>query len=367
VIPRVIHVTGDTGLFGGKDRVLLWLLVELAERELADPVLVCFQNGLVARKYRDAGVSVEILSMSNPFDISAVPRLARLINKHRASVVHTHDHKSHVLGRLASRLQRTHIVSTLHGLLSDAKEIPPFRRELYGLIVRLTDPLTERWIAVSRPLYRRLEQTGRARYIPNAVDPRMVAQENGKALVPDDDGTVILCLGRLSREKGQDVLLDAMKEVLASRSEATLWLAGEGPSEPMLRAQASRLGIEQRVRFLGFSEYVAPLLRRATILALPSRGEGMPISALEAMSLGVPVVATGVGGVPDLLSSPDVGSIIPPENPLRLANALVDLLNNPERATAVGRAGREHVLAHFTLSKMATDTALVYQECLGDS
>jgi glycosyltransferase involved in cell wall biosynthesis len=194
----------------------------------------------------------------------------------------------------------------------------------------------------------------------------MVGQENGKAVVPDDNGAIILCLGRLSREKGQDVLLDAMKDVLERRRDVTLWLAGEGPSEPMLRRQASRLGIEHRVRFLGFSEYVAPLLRRATILALPSRGEGMPISALEAMSLGVPVVATRVGGVPDLLPSPEVGSIIPPENPACLASALVDLLDNPLRAASLGTAGRKHVLENFTLSKMATDTAAVYQECLKD-
>jgi glycosyltransferase involved in cell wall biosynthesis len=320
----------------------------------------------VARKYRDAGIQVEILSMKHPFDITAVPRLARLIKRYGVSVVHTHDHKSHVLGRLASRLRRTHVVSTLHGLLSDAQEIPPFRRKVYGLIVRFTDPLTERWIAVSRPLYRRLQHTGRVRYVPNAVDPRMVAQENGKAIVPDDDGAIILCLGRLSREKGQDVLLDAMKEVLARHHHAMLWLAGEGPSEPMLRRQVSRLGIDRNVRFLGFSEYVAPLLRKATVLALPSRGEGMPISALEAMSLGVPVVATDVGGVPDLISSPHVGSVIPPENPVRLANALVELLHNPARAASLGTAGKEHVLQHFPLSKMAVDTAFVYQECLGD-
>jgi len=171
--PVVVHVSGDTGLFGGKDRVLLWLLIELKRMELADPVLVCFTDGLVARKYRDAGITVDVLTMSNPFDITAIPRLVRLVRKHGAAVVHTHDHKSHVLGRLASLFTRAHVVSTLHGLLSDAKEIPGARRKLYGLIVAATDPLTERWIAVSKALFKRLAATGRVSYIPNAVDEQI--------------------------------------------------------------------------------------------------------------------------------------------------------------------------------------------------
>ena len=362
--PVVLHVSGDTGLFGGKDRVLLWLLVELKERELADPTLVCFRDGLVARKYREAGVRVEVLAMAHPFDLGAVPRLARLLKKYDAEIVHTHDHKSHVLGRLASVLAGTHVVSTLHGLLSDAREIPSPRRKLYGLIVKMTEPLTERWIAVSRALYRRLEHTGKACYIPNAVDPKMVANENGKTELPHERGSVVLCLGRLSYEKGQDILIDAMSEVLAAREETVLWLAGEGPSEHMLRLRASRLGISAHVRFLGFSEYVAPVLREASLLALPSRGEGIPISALEAMSMGVPVVATRVGGVPDLITCPEVGCVVPPEDPSRLAQALLRLLEDPERAASMGVAGRRHVIANFSLAQMAADTARVYRACL---
>jgi glycosyltransferase involved in cell wall biosynthesis len=364
VTPTVVHVTADTGLFGGKDRVLLWLLTKLRDRNLAQPVVVCFRNGLVAGMYRGHGLHVETLPMSFQFDARAAFRLARLLRSHGAHLVHTHDHKSHVLGRLAGRLTGVKVVSTLHGLISDSKEMSAPKRALYGAIVHGTDHLTDWWIAVSRALWAGLRHTGRATYVPNGVDMELAAEGEDRSL-PREAGPVVLCLGRLSREKGQDVLLDAMARVARAVPGVVVWMAGEGPTGPKLRSQSARLGIADRVRFLGFREHIAPLLRETAVLALPSRGEGLPISALEAMSLGVPVVATAVGGVPDLLPCEDVGRLVPPEDPDALAAALVPLLCDPTLAQRIGASGRAHVGANFSSDRMAEGTAAVYRAVLG--
>jgi len=361
--PIVAHVTADTGLFGGKDRVLLWLLVKLKERGEAEPLAICFRNGLMARMYRDHGLSVEILPMSFQFDVRAVFRLAGMLRAHRAHIVHTHDHKSHVLGRCAGRLTGVKVVSTLHGLLSDAKEMAPPKRALYGAIVRSTDHLTDWWIAVSRSLRERLRWARHVTYIPNGVDAGLAA-EGEDASLPLETGPVVLCLGRLSREKGQDVLLEAMALTIREVPDAVVWLAGEGPTVSQLQHQCAALGIQAHVRFLGFREHIAPLLCRASILALPSRGEGLPIAALEAMSMGVPVVGTTVGGVPDLVSSDSLGLLVAPENPTALAEALLTLLKNPDHARRIGAAGRAHVQENFSSDRMAEATAHVYRSVL---
>ena len=363
MIPVVVHVTADTGLFGGKDRVLLWLLTKLKERGLAEPVAVCFRKGLVARMYRDHGLAVGVLPMSFPFDVRAVFHLASLLRTHGAHVVHTHDHKSHVLGRFAGLLTGVKVVSTLHGLMSDAKEMAPPKRALYGAIVRSTDGLTDWWIAVSRSLQGRLQRARHVTYIPNGVDAAL-ATAGEDASLPCEAGPVVLCMGRLSREKGQDILLEALALAIHEVPDTVVWLAGEGPTAPQLERQSDRLGIRDRVRFLGFKEHIAPLLRRASILALPSRGEGLPIAALEAMSMGVPVVGVAVGGVPDLVSSREVGLLVPPENPVALADALQVLLKDPSRARRLGAAGRAHVTANFSSDRMADATAEVYRSVL---
>jgi len=367
-VPRVVHISSDTGLFGGKDRVLLWLLSRLSERNLADPWFVCFKDGIVANHYRNAGISVEQLTMKGPFDIAAVPRFISLLRDCNADLIHTHDHKSHVLARLSKLRVNLPVVSTLHGLLSDAKEIPWNRRFLYGIIVKSTDHLTDHWIAVSQPLFERLgPERSDVSLVPNAVDAQLVRDDGDDHDLPQEDGPVILCLGRLSHEKGQDILLESMKSVFSRYPDTVLWLAGEGPLRDSLYRQAASLMISDRVRFLGFREAVSPLLRAATILVLPSRNEGTPISVLEAMCMGVPVVSTRVGGVPHLIPKPEIGMVVPPENPTALTDALLTILGDRESARRIGNAGRIHVERHHSLDLMAERTAEIYRKCLSGS
>ncbi len=361
--PVVVHVTGDTGLFGGKDRVLLWLLTALERQGLAAPVVACFRDSLMARTYRDHGLSVVTLPWAFQFDVRAVFRLASLLRARGARIVHTHDHKSHVVGRLAARIAGARVVSTLHGLMADALEMPPYKRVLYGAMVRATDRLTDHWIAVSRSLQAWLGPRRHVTWIPNGIDHSAVAADPDESL-PRERGPVVLCVGRLSREKGQDLLLRALPTVASEVPDVVVWLAGEGPTRSELGRMCERLGLEDRVRFLGFRLHVGSLLHRAAVLALPSRGEGLPIAALEAMAAGVPVVATEVGGVPELISRPEVGVLVPPHDPAALARGLLDILTDSRRAREVARAASAHVAAHFSADRMARDTAHVYQALL---
>ncbi len=171
---------------------------------------------------------------------------------------------------------------------------------------------------------------------------------------------LVVYTGRLAREKGVDVLVAAWPLLLARVPGARLCLLGDGPEEARLREQASALGVEASVAFLGGVPDVAPRLRAADAAVLPSRTEGMPVALIEAMSCGLPVVATAVGGSAEVLRDGTTGRLVPPDSPAALAEALAEALLEPA-ASARGRAARADVLARFAMDLVADRFLALYR------
>ena len=163
----------------------------------------------------------------------------------------------------------------------------------------------------------------------------------------------MLCIGRLVPDKDHDTLLTAFHLTAAAHPEAELWLVGEGPRLAALRQLAQRLSIADRVKFIPPREDLRPLLHQATLLVLSSRTEALPNVVLEAMAAGLPVVATRVGGVPELVDPGRTGWLVDPEDAPGLAAALNQALADPEAAQTLGRAGRARALQDFSLETMA--------------
>ena len=169
----------------------------------------------------------------------------------------------------------------------------------------------------------------------------------------------MVCVGRLCRQKGQDVLLDAWPRVVARVAEAQLVLVGDGPDEKHLRRLA-----DGDVRLVGRRSDVADWLAAADVFALPSRWEGMSIGMVEAMARGRSVVATDVPGAAEALDG-EAGAIVPREDPAALADALAVRLLDPARADAEGRSARERVERSHDLRAMTASLAELYEELLG--
>lgn len=191
--------------------------------------------------------------------------------------------------------------------------------------------------------------------IPNGVDPKQFSPPTmeervvARRALGIEAERVVLCVGRLARVKGQDVLLSALARLEAMRPPPLLVLVGGGPEQTNLEAQATALGIGQRVRFVGAVDDVRPYLRAADCFVLPSRSEGMPLALIEAMAIGLPCVATRVGGSRDLISPGETGLLVEPEDPGELAAALDILLREDRMAAHLGAAARTAVLDRFTL------------------
>lgn len=201
----------------------------------------------------------------------------------------------------------------------------------------------------------------RVSYIPNGVD---TAVFQPSACPPSD--AVVLATRRLVHKNGIDLLITAWPHVLTAVPEARLVLAGDGPERRSLELAATELGIASSVQFLGSvdRELLPRLYRAATLAVLPSRMEAVSISALEAMSSGLPVVATRVGGLPHVVRPRETGLLADAESPTSIAKGITAVLAMPDRGRSLGLRGRQLVDREYSWQRIAHDTAAVYEQCV---
>ncbi len=219
-------------------------------------------------------------------------------------------------------------------------------------------------IAVSQACRAGLLHVGHARppivVIPYAVGPLPPSRKNYVA----HSGFTITCVARLAPQKGHMDLLDAMARIVGEVPEARLLLAGEGPLRGELEGRAKQLGLNGQVLFLGRVERteLSNLLDQTDVCVLPSYWEGLPVALIEAMSAGKPIVASNVGGNPELVADGENGLLVPPSNPRALAEALIRLALSPDVRRGMGEASRRRFeLGGFTLEEVTAQTLEAYR------
>ncbi|GIV17801.1 MAG: hypothetical protein KatS3mg022_3236 [Armatimonadota bacterium] len=193
-------------------------------------------------------------------------------------------------------------------------------------------------------------------FLPTALDvsalPTAYSRAEMKNMLQSyQSGYLVGYVGRLSVEKGGRFLLESMPSVLQQMKDVLLLMVGEGDQRAALQAQAQTLGIQEAVLFLGERADARQIIGALDLLVLPSRTEGLPNVILEAFAYKTPVVATAVGGVPELVKNGETGWLVPPRNPYALAQAIVEALSNPEEARRRAENAYRHLLQHFTVEK----------------
>jgi glycosyltransferase involved in cell wall biosynthesis len=299
-----------------------------------------------------------------PHVVAETIRIRRIIGASKPDLVHLHSSQAGLAGRLAVRRRRPTVFQP-HAWSFEAV-LGPARAAAIAW-----ERLAARWadvvVCVSQAELDRGKGVGiRAdwRVIPNGVDLQRLREvsrdERAAARIRLNlhDSRLVVCVGRLSRQKGQDVLLDAWPSVLERVPAAELVLVGDGPEEDRLRSCAG-----PGVRFAGRRDDVASWLAAADVVAVPSRWEGMSIAMLEAMARGRSIVATDVPGAREALGA-DAGAIVPVGEPRALADALVARLLNPDEAALEGRAARLRADEHYSFETTAAAMAKLYRELL---
>ncbi len=367
-IPVLFVHYGDQWI-RGSEQVLLELIAGL-DRTQVRPAL--WTNGAaMAADARAAGVPTTLSGMAYYLDAGSPPaaplRYLRLVGtgmalarRHGARVIHANSAAPVQWMLPAARLSGRKLLVHLH--------IGYLRRSRAVLGLRFVD----RAVGVSGQVLEGLIADGlppaRARVIPNGVSVAYRLQQpaadlRAEAAVPPD-ALVLAAVGFLVPMKGYDVLLDALAR-LPPRPAWVLLLAGDGPDRARLAGQAAALGLGARVRFLGHVSDVTAVYRAADLLVQPSRNEGFSLSAAEAGLFALPVVATRVGGLPEVVTDGVTGLLVPADQPTPLASALARLMGDPALRSRLGAAGAARVRALFDPALMPARFAALYAELAG--
>ncbi|GHF68095.1 glycosyltransferase [Streptomyces griseosporeus] len=364
--PRVLHIAQPVD--GGVARVV----TDLVRAQLATGlrVAVACPDSPLATDLRRLGADVRpwrATRSPGPSLAGEVRRLAGIVADVRPDLVHAHSAKAGLAGRLAVR-GRIPTVFQPHAWSFEAVGGPTAALALAW--ERRGARWAARTVCVSEAERVRGVRSGIAgswSVIPNGIDPARFspapADAARAALLPDGDpaAPLVVCVGRLCRQKGQDVLLAAWETVLRRSPDARLVLVGDGPDRERLRARTPG-----PVLFAGAVADPVPWYRAADLVVLPSRWEGMALAPLEAMGCGRPVVVTDVDGARESLPD-DLAAhcLVPPGDPAALASAVAALLADPPLRAALGHRARRHVLSTHDVRHTAEAVAGVYRDLLG--
>ena len=363
--PGVLHVVLNLDP-GGTERLVIELCSRLRGR--FRPAICCLGTlGAWAAEAEALGIPVFALGRRPGFRPALGPRLAALAKAQRIKVLHCHHYSPFVYASIAKTCNFSlRVLYTEHGRLDNGP--PSFKRLVANSVLRM---LPDRVCAVSENLRRHMLAEGFA-----ARDVRVI--RNGITLAPrptceqvtvvrrefglDTGGPVVGSVGRLDPVKGFDVLVSAFAQVQAIYPSARLVIVGEGTERDRLARMVDQLGCgADAVRFLGYRQDASRIMQAMDIYVNSSLFEGISLTILEAMGAGKPVIATKVGGNPEVVREGITGLLIPSADPDALARAIEGLCSDPRRAATFGEEGRAHVERNFTIQRMVEDYAREYE------
>ena len=347
----ILHVTAP-GRVGGLESVVRDLAAGHAARGHRLSVFASTQDQPADHPFlasvREAGVQVFLPARSSRNYLRERAAIRGAIRDSQADIVHTHGYRADVIGLAAAAGKTVKTVATAHGFTGGG-----WKNRLYERFQLRAFRRFDAVVAVSRPLAGRITTSGvvteRVRLIPNAFGggagiTRSAARE---ALGLKAEDFVVGWVGRVTREKALDVMLDAMRRTwdLPLR----LAVVGEGREREALMRETRENGLDNKIRWLGMVPDSARYFSAFDLFVLSSRTEGTPITVLEAMEAGVPIVTTAVGGIPDMLSDQEAW-LVPAEDPAALAGAIQEAFSLPEARKSKAEAARQRLATQFAVA-----------------
>jgi glycosyltransferase involved in cell wall biosynthesis len=359
-LPRIVHVETGRHLFGGA-RQVLDLLDGLSRRHEYASLLVCAAGSEVERAAREQRVDVHPMPVGSELDPRFPARLWQLLRRERPALVHLHSRRgADTLGALAARLAGTPVVLS--------RRVPfPAQRWLLRLMARRWDHV----IAISEAIAGSLRQAGLARervtVVPDAVDADRFSRPCSRDELcrrfdlPADTRVVIGIVAQLIERKGHDVLLAALPPLMQREPSLRVLCFGRGPREQALRDRARQLGVAQAVTFVGFLPDMERWIGALDLLVHPARDEGMGVALLEAAAARCPIIATPVGGIPEIVRDGDTGRVVPVDDPPALADAVIAVLEQPEQTRTMVERAFEQVVRRHSIEAMTAGNVAVYE------
>jgi len=374
---RIVYMIGTLDR-GGSERQLVELVTRL-DRARFEPYVCCLSaGGALQPRLTAAGVPVTVIGFRG-FTVfrhfrkvfREIWRMVAYLRQVRPAIVHGYLFWAYVLGTWTARMARVPFVVSSRRSLGRFKQ----GKRHFLAMERLANAMTDVWIANAEAVRAdaiREEGLNPARVlvIPNGVTLEWAAHALERDVVRQNLGLgaqdrAVLTVANFILYKGHRVLLEAAARVVAQVPHTEFLWAGDGPARAELQEAICQAGLDGAVRILGERDDVADLLRASDLYVHPSREEGCPNAILEALAAGVPVVATEVGGVPEIVVHKETGYLVPPGDPDRLASAILQMLSEPEQARAMAERGKADVLNRFSMERMVLATEKLYETLLG--
>lgn len=362
---RVVELLA-TGTNGGAQEHV-FNLVSRIDRTRYDVSVCSLSSGPAIRKLERAGIDVCVIEADD--DAQAVEDVAAHLAALEADVVHNHMYRAEIIGTQAawrvaeSGRRRPYVVGTVHS--------SRVRPDIDKVLLRQLTPRMDHLIAVSTSIVHKITDEGRVgapvSLIYNGVDLERYNHQVPCCTLREEydlppEGPIVGVVARLEQEKGHPTLIDAWAQVHAEIPEATLLVVGEGSRRALLEQHVAGLGLSSSVVFTGRRDDVPAVTAALDVAVLPSFREAQGLTILEAMALSRPVVASNVGGIPEMVEDGVTGLLVPPHDSTALARAILRLLRDHPLADTLGRAGHDLVHERFCVELMVRAVETIYDE-----
>jgi glycosyltransferase involved in cell wall biosynthesis len=351
----VLHLINSEGYYGA-EHLVFNLVIELAHRGFG-VTLGCLgvaesPGGEIGRRLVDSHIPVIFINENKKISLGGLARICKALKRSGANIIHTHGYKATVLGGLVAFLMGIPGIATYHGEVSQLQGLSTYA-VIESFFLRLMDHVVAVSGRVKEELITRGVKERNISVICNGImDIACGHPLRSSSQFPNAPGPKLLCIGRLISLKKFDMVIKAVGILKAEYPEVVLSIAGTGPMANELKKLATDLGLEDSVRLLGYVNNTGELYCDADIFLLPSETEGAPIVLLEAMAMGLPIIATSVGGISEMISHGKEAHIVPPNSLNKLVESVRYLVSNPDYARGLGMAARQAFEDKYTTRGM---------------
>ena len=371
---NVCHLaSGD--LWAGAEVQVYNIVSSLADLGGFNVSAIILNTGKLADKLTRAGIPISVIDESRHGFFDIVKQVKTHCRKNRIALLHTHRYKENIIGGMVKKAGCIEfLVQTVHGLPEPFSGLQKIKADVFNALNRhYTKKYFDRIQAVSSQIKSHFQEfipEQKIRIVYNSINPDHIRFNRTKREILEElgiapDAPVIGSVGRLVPIKAFDVLLRAAKRILESRPETRFIIVGDGPLRGELETLARELGLESAIIFTGYRNDALDVINSFSIFALSSHNEGVPTVVLEAMALNIPVVATAVGGVPEVIEDGRSGLLVSPGDPEAFARACLRLLNNPQEAERFRHDGQRAIEDKFTSRAQGSCVQDIYYDLTG--
>ena len=369
----VAHIRDSGGIFGA-ERVILTIGKNIDKK--FSVILICLRSpdgksDLLKKKAEEVGLKVISVDVNSKMDFSCIKHIRDILKFHQVKILHSHGFKANLYGLMASKNLGIKRILTAGGTTRDS-----MMKKLY---VYMDETFTYRFydyiVAVSREIFYKLLEKNitqeKVIIVENGIDESLYDDDADRTHINDpfpinNTNKVFAVIGRLFPDKAHRYFIDAFSYIKKAYPTSVALIIGEGPSEEEIRKQVIDLKLEDSVFLCGVREDMMYVYRSIDYLVLPSLTEGLPYVLLEAMLFKVPILATDVGGIPNIVINDVTGYLVPPGDVQSLKNGMEKMLNNPEKTLEMAEEGYKLVHEKYSARRMAEDYSRLYDSMIND-